>query len=621
MNTDKITSNQLKALKQSIASGHMLPFHEQLALRIKGMFPDRAIVGITFPELNEKQTTSSSSDTMVKPLIVKTVLPAKESVNNNNNESLSHNVSVQVKGILESVPPPEPIILSIPAPLVEEAVPVNTYEEAINLLPIDVARAMDASDNTISRMILSFLMVNGKSQIICQGPGSKNVWLWNPVTLLWEQGNLDTLAVYFIYNYPQKLANYHEFLRNRIHNPKLWNIIDPKMRKLIDKVSLFSHCYTYAKIISQKAYDKDFFSLLDSKKDLLPIKPGKILNFRTGEIRDRTIDDIFTVECPVAYNPNSVGTKGAEKINDFLNDITLSRKELLKFIQCVLGLCLTGSTHTKQVYFLYGPRSNNGKSTLMKLLCHVMGFFSAWVDKSVFLQAGSKSAGGPSPEKAKLHRKRVGIFSELGARDKFAEPEIKRISGGDPVLARYPYDRDEFEFEPFFKAILLSNRIPKCSSDRGLWNRLVIIPFECEYVDNPTKSYQRPVDLTFRDTIILDQDAMEYFFFWLVQGAFEIYKGPIIIPQCIIDSVNEHREDADICTQYINSRLSFGDIYTQASTLYQDFYWWSKEQGTHISEILDGTEFGTEIKVALDRIGPDLWKRSNKGIQYKVNIN
>lgn len=35
--------------------------------------------------------------------------------------------------------------------------------------------------------------------------------------------------------------------------------------------------------------------------DLLPVRGGLVLDLRTREARERTPDDLFSFECPVAY--------------------------------------------------------------------------------------------------------------------------------------------------------------------------------------------------------------------------------------------------------------------------------------------------------------------------------
>jgi len=59
----------------------------------------------------------------------------------------------------------------------------------------------------------------------------------------------------------------------------------------------------------------------------------------------------------------------------FLGDITRGDKELGKFLQRMVGYCLTGDTREHALFFLYGNGAN-GKSTFLNVVTRILGDYA-----------------------------------------------------------------------------------------------------------------------------------------------------------------------------------------------------------------------------------------------------
>lgn len=74
---------------------------------------------------------------------------------------------------------------------------------------------------------------------------------------------------------------------------------------------------------------------------------------------------------PYAYDNNAT----SKKFQRFLKD-TFKDEKLIKYMQRLLGYCLTGETGEQEVYFAYGSGAN-GKSTLLSLVRYIMNDYVA----------------------------------------------------------------------------------------------------------------------------------------------------------------------------------------------------------------------------------------------------
>lgn len=116
--------------------------------------------------------------------------------------------------------------------------------------------------------------------------------------------------------------------------------------------------------------------LLNCKNGTVELLPDKI------EFREHRPSDYITTVASVEYNPNAksnsflrflieiMRSKGRYESDFELLCDTLPRVDyLIRF----LGYCLTGKNDDECIFLLYGPKTRNGKSTLVKAVAGVLG--------------------------------------------------------------------------------------------------------------------------------------------------------------------------------------------------------------------------------------------------------
>jgi hypothetical protein len=191
-----------------------------------------------------------------------------------------------------------------------------------------------------------------------------------------ERSNIqvvDTQGTCYIWSDKTKLWEQHHkgWISNRI-STTLEDVIIEVMESESDEnelKKLRSSCkYVLstggARNIMQKVLPKlenmKFIESLNSNPDLLPIKNGKVVNLKTGEIRSRTRVDLFSFECPVSICKSSAQIA---KVDQFMLSIANDNEELKQFLQKQLGYFLTGHTH-ERCFFLWWGHGSNGKATI-----------------------------------------------------------------------------------------------------------------------------------------------------------------------------------------------------------------------------------------------------------------
>jgi P4 family phage/plasmid primase-like protien len=162
--------------------------------------------------------------------------------------------------------------------------------------------------------------------------------------------------------------------------------------------------------------------------------------------------------------------------------------EVLDYMLCFLGSCLSGRVHEELIHFWTGlsnkQTGSNGKSTFVSLLLHTFGDYAACGHSSI-ITSKRESASSPNSAIIDLKRKRLVTFQEIDNENSINMPVIKAMTGNDMVTGRQLYKTQE-SFLPQWKLIVCANKLPPVSSDDGgTQRRLRNVPFESKFVGNP----------------------------------------------------------------------------------------------------------------------------------------
>lgn len=302
----------------------------------------------------------------------------------------------------------------------------------------------------------------------------------------------------------------------------------------------------------------------------LPIQKGVKIDLRNGLVEQIIKADKFSFSCPVTYTKNR-----PEELINMLKAIACNKDDDLKYLQKILGYCLTGHIDSR-VYFILFGKGCNGKTVLLNLMSKILCNQYQAVSKCVFISSNTNKSGGS--EVLQLKDCRMATYSETNANDELNESIIKMISGNDSITARGLY-REPMTFIPLCKLILCTNFKPDFNAnDKANVDRVRLVPLNARFVDKPSKTNEY-LKINGLDKII-EQKYLNEFFSWCVDGAIEYYKNPDFTPVGeMLDAQNEYIREQSNITNFIDDTFDVSGVEelmlkTEVKALYDI---WCKE--------------------------------------------
>jgi putative DNA primase/helicase len=243
-----------------------------------------------------------------------------------------------------------------------------------------------------------------------------------------------------------------------------------------------------------------------------------------------------------------------------------SNKELVNFLQRVIGYCLTGETVEQCFFLLYGPGAN-GKSTFLEMAHDLLDGYARKTEFSTLL---AKERDSVRNDLAALHGARLVSSVEPERGRRLNESLIKELTGGDKITARFLH-KEFFEFHPEFKLLLAANHKPEIRGvDEGIWRRVHLIPFE---VVIPQEK---------RDKNLLGKLKSELpgILNWALAGCREWQKTGLCAPAEVIAATAGYREEMDFIGDFVDAYLMKDpDGFVLAGELKRAYVDWCERNG------------------------------------------
>jgi len=241
-------------------------------------------------------------------------------------------------------------------------------------------------------------------------------------------------------------------------------------------------------------------------------------------------------------------------------ETVLPNDAIRAFIQRYLGYCLTALTAEQVFVFFYG-QGRNGKSTLVDLICRLLGDYSTTVPFETLAGDDRRKGSEATPDLVRVPGARLVRASEPETGMKFRESMVKSLTSGEPILIRRM--REEFiEIYPTFKLIISGNHRPDIrGGDDGIWRRVLLVPWE---VQIPKDKVDRalPEKLWQERAGILN---------WMIAGALSYLECGLQIPEEVRAATEEYRDQSDAYGAFLRAAcevtgedadmVSPGDLY------------------------------------------------------------
>jgi putative DNA primase/helicase len=201
-----------------------------------------------------------------------------------------------------------------------------------------------------------------------------------------------------------------------------------------------------------------------------------------NSLRSHCPDDLITRKLNFSYNWKF----SCPNWQTFL-DSSIPDKSLQKYIQKFIGYCLTGYLEYEMILFLHGG-GHNGKSIFLQVVMQLLGEYACDTPTNTLM---ASSGEGIPNDLARLQGKRLVTFAETGEGKYWDEEKLKKMTGGDPITARFLH-REFFSFYANFKLLGTGNHRPNIRTlDYAIRRRIKLIPFN-QYIEKPNTDYKNP---------------------------------------------------------------------------------------------------------------------------------
>lgn len=289
------------------------------------------------------------------------------------------------------------------------------------------------------------------------------------------------------------------------------------------------------------------------------------LNLQDGSFREADRSDYITTQFGTNFDVEAV----CPRWNSFLEEIFNKDKDLIRFMQKIIGYSLTGSTVEQKMFIFFGF-GKNGKTVFINTINALLGGYAGSASFKTF-DADKQSE--QTNDLAMLKGKRFVSMIESAADRKLNEPLIKQVTGDDKVTCRFLH-KEYFEYFPQFKLFLATNHKPVITqSDFGIWRRILLIPFTQNFEDKEESGLKEKL-LSELPGIL--NWALEGLKLWRTEGLKNV-------PEAVANTTRIYKDDSDTVGQWLNFRIErFSGEYSptlKSSAAYTDYKNWVTENG------------------------------------------
>lgn len=472
----------------------------------------------------------------------------------------------------------------------------------------------DPNELIISKCLVPYI----KNDLVSYDTKKYSFYYWDNKTLLWEKykytdSRLIRVLEKYIYIYLDEKSKKLQSMKNELGEEK-YDILLKRLHELYRVTLHDNYIIRLLRILSADLYDKSIIYKIDGNPNILAVKNGYVIDFEKCVCVPRTREHYCSIATDVNYNPHA-DTSLTEK---YFMDLTLDNIEYKEYLKKLFGYFLTGRVELKQIYICYGPYGDNGKSTLFNIMKDIMGDYYLPAGDGIF----TKTKNRPDNSIADIKGKRMVVESENDVGKRANESLLKSLSGADWVVGRHLYD-ENLSFVPCCKAILLTNDPPQSTNDTAYWDRLVLLPFLCEFKDNPIGERQRKVNRNFIE-LMRKEENKEGFLKWLIEGVFSYMKNPGVLelPKCLQDYKEEYKEKVNSYGQFVKDLIEItlnNNDYIKAKDLHESYNKYAEINGYKMisSNIIFGRFISKELKIqSINKKIDNLSTRIYPGIKW-----
>ena len=344
--------------------------------------------------------------------------------------------------------------------------------------------------------------------------------------------------------------------------------LDEKQRESYLKYASRLMNYRDSNTMVNDAKDLNFFENTELDKDdlILNLKNCVLdLSGDTPKILEHNADLLLSKCCNASYDPHATCKLWEKTINEIMEDNT----EKIRYLQKILGLCLTGITAEEELYFFYGASTRNGKSTICETVLSILNDYGATISPETLAVKANKDSRTASPDIAKLAGIRLVIASEPPKKMIFDTSLVKTLTGRDRVTARFLH-QNEFCFTPKFKLLINTNYLPTITDQTVFKSgRIRVVSFNKHFGEHEQNK-------KLKDELRKEANGILN---WMISGLYLYRKEGLEPPAAVRDSTDEYEIDSDKIGRFISECLVKSDKNTSAKDVYEKYSKWCSDSG------------------------------------------
>ena len=303
-------------------------------------------------------------------------------------------------------------------------------------------------------------------------------------------------------------------------------------------------------------------SELDQDQYLLGVANG-VINLKNGGLIDNCKEKMITKQAKVVYDPSSKCPMWLK----FVNEISNGDQELAGYLKKIVGYSITGDIREQVLFFLYGHGAN-GKSVFINIIQDLLSDYAMQTPVSTIM---TRSKGGINNDVARLCGARFVATTETEEGSRFNDSEIKLITGGDTITARFLH-KEFFQFRPQFALWISGNHKPIPGDGYGIWRRLILIPFDVQF-NKERQDKHLTSKLRSELSGILN---------WAIEGCLEWQNEGLTTPSVILNATKEYKTEMDRIRSWMLDCCIENpkpDSSTRVSDIYRSDKSWANDNG------------------------------------------
>jgi P4 family phage/plasmid primase-like protien len=249
-----------------------------------------------------------------------------------------------------------------------------------------------------------------------------------------------------------------------------------ELRKLHFTIQDIKKVFSVAShVIARKQKEQYEAQKMNVNPGYLSVKNGMI-DLKTGELIKRAPEHYQTFYIDIEYDVDADTSLMDQFINNMFKE---SDKEVKKLLCNLIGYSITGVANKKIFPLIIGD-GDNGKSELINIIKETIG--KKYLGTVEYEELSASNTNTNLDTLYNARNARMLIIVETKKNAVFNENKIKKITGRDAQHVSAKYKNAE-EMTTECIPWIVSNFKPDFSGDKTIWNRIISIPLNVQFID------------------------------------------------------------------------------------------------------------------------------------------